>query len=56
MRDTITIDCKDHLLGRLCSTVAKELLNGNKVNLVHCEKICIAGSMYRVKHAYLDYF
>ena len=56
MRETIVIDCTDHLLGRLSSTVAKELLNGKKFILVHCEKIAIAGSMYRVKQAYLDYF
>ena len=27
----VVVDCKNHLLGRLCSTIAKELLNGQHV-------------------------
>jgi len=43
----IVIDCKGHLLGRLASTVAKELLNGQKIILVRCEAINISGSLFR---------
>jgi len=41
------VDCKGHLLGRLASTVAKELLNGQAVVLVRCEDTNISGSLYR---------
>lgn len=41
------VDCKGHLLGRLASVVAKELINGQKVTLVRCEDINISGSLYR---------
>jgi large subunit ribosomal protein L13Ae len=38
------IDGRDHLLGRLCSIVAKELLAGQKIVIVRCDEICISGS------------
>jgi len=41
------IDGKDHLMGRLASIVAKELLLGQKIVVVRCEKIRITGSLYR---------
>ena len=44
---TFIIDGKDHLLGRLASTVAKQLLLGNKIVVVRCERIMISGSMFR---------
>lgn len=28
---SVTVDCKGHLMGRLCSTVAKQLLCGQKI-------------------------
>lgn len=43
----IVIDCKGHLLGRLASTIAKELLNGQKITLVRTEQINISGSLFR---------
>jgi len=52
----ITIDGKGHLLGRLASTVAKQLLNGQKIVVVRCEAINISGEFFRAKlkyHAYL---
>lgn len=52
----IIIDGKGHLLGRLASTVAKQLLNGQKIVVVRCESINISGEFFRSKlkyHAYL---
>jgi len=43
------VDGKGHLLGRLASTVAKELLNGQKVVIVRCEGINISGEFFRAK-------
>jgi large subunit ribosomal protein L13Ae len=50
----VVIDCKNHLLGRLASIVAKELLSGQRVVLVRCEDINISGSFYRNKLKFLD--
>ena len=50
----IVIDCKNHLLGRLASIVAKELLCGQRVVCVRCEEINISGSFYRNKLKFLD--
>lgn len=50
------IDGKDHLLGRLASTVAKQLLNGQRVVVVRAEELNISGEFFRNKlkfHAYL---
>lgn len=38
------VDGRGHLLGRLASVVAKELLCGQKVVVVRCEQITISGS------------
>ncbi|CRG94098.1 60S ribosomal protein L13, putative [Plasmodium gallinaceum] len=46
------IDCKGHLLGRLASIIAKELLKGQRVVAVRCEEINISGSLYRNKLKY----
>merc|ERR1719480_55536 len=48
----IVIDCRGHLLGRLASTVAKELLLGQHVVAVRCEDMNISGSLYRNKLKY----
>eukprot|EP00941_MAST-03F_sp_MAST-3F-sp1_P000385 g385.t1 len=45
----VVIDAKGHLLGRLASIVAKELLNGQRVTLVRCEGILMSGSPVRNK-------
>ena len=39
----VVIDCKGHIMGRLASVVAKELLSGQKVVCVRCEDINITG-------------
>ncbi|KAL9111409.1 MAG: hypothetical protein Q9227_004086 [Pyrenula ochraceoflavens] len=52
----IVIDGKGHLLGRLSSIVAKQLLSGQKIVVVRCEAINVSGEFFRNKlkyHAYL---
>jgi len=44
MSDTVVIDGKGHLLGRLASIVAKQLLEGKKIAVVRTEAIVISGS------------
>jgi len=44
LETTIIIDGRDHLLGRLASVVAKELLSGQKVVVVRCDQVCVSGS------------
>lgn len=45
----VVIDGKGHLLGRLASIVAKQLLNGQKVVVVRCEALNISGEFFRAK-------
>ncbi|TXT10657.1 hypothetical protein VHUM_02162 [Vanrija humicola] len=52
----VVIDGKGHLLGRLASILAKQILSGQKVSVVRCEEINVSGSFFRNKlkyHAYL---
>ncbi|VEU22524.1 DEKNAAE103618 [Brettanomyces naardenensis] len=51
----VVIDGKGHLLGRLASIVAKELLNGQKVVIVRAEELNISGELFRNKLKYHDY-
>ncbi|VDM41005.1 unnamed protein product [Toxocara canis] len=51
----IVIDGKDHLLGRLASTVAKQLLLGQKIVVVRCEAIAISGNFHRSKLKYMSF-
>ena len=44
LEKTIVVDGRDHLLGRLASVVAKELLSGQKVVIVRCDEVVISGS------------
>lgn len=37
-------DAENQVLGRLCSAIAKQLLKGEKVFVVNCEKAVIAGN------------
>ncbi|KAF2091943.1 AMP dependent synthetase and ligase [Saccharata proteae CBS 121410] len=48
----VVIDGKGHLLGRLASTVAKQLLNGQKIVVVRCEALNISGEFFRAKLNY----
>merc|ERR1711876_18175 len=45
----VVIDGRGHLMGRLASIVAKNILNGNKVVIVRCEGINQSGNFYRNK-------
>jgi large subunit ribosomal protein L13Ae len=55
MSDVIVVDGKGHLLGRLASIVAKQLLNGKKVVVVRTEQIIISGSITRNKVRYAQF-
>lgn len=50
-REQVVIDGKGHLLGRLASIVAKQLLNGQKIVVVRCEALNISGEFFRAKRA-----
>mgnify|MGYP001804696254 CR=1 FL=1 len=45
----VVIDAKAHMLGRLASLVAKQLLNGQKVVVVRCEDLVLSGGFVRQK-------
>lgn len=47
--EQVVIDGKGHLLGRLASIVAKQLLNGQKIVIVRCEALNISGEFFRAK-------
>ena len=43
------MDARGHLLGRMASLIAKELLCGQHVVVVRCEEINISGTFMRNK-------
>ena len=51
----IVIDAKGHILGRLASSVAKELLSGQRVVVVRVEKLVLSGSLFRRKTDYMEF-
>jgi len=51
----LLLDCRGHVLGRLASIVAKELLNGQKVVLTRCEEIAITGKIVRNKYMFMAF-
>jgi large subunit ribosomal protein L13Ae len=51
----VVVDGRHHMLGRLSSIVAKELLNGQRVVVVRCEEICLSGGLVRQKMKYLRF-
>lgn len=51
----IIIDGKGHLMGRLASVVAKQLLRGQRVVVVRCEAINISGSLFRNKLTFHEF-
>merc|ERR1711887_346320 len=53
-KKNVVIDAQDHLAGRLCAVVAKELLRGNHVTIVRCEGVFITGNFYRNKLIMLE--
>lgn len=48
----IVYDAKDKVLGRLASTVAKELLNGKQVAVINAEKAFISGDKLKIAKRY----
>ena len=51
----VIVDGRGHLLGRLASRVAKELLNGQRIVVVRCEQINKSGSLFRNKLKLTDH-
>eukprot|EP00871_Galdieria_phlegrea_P004426 jgi/Galph1/4985/GphlegSOOS_G3639.1 len=51
----IVIDGKGHLLGRLASIVAKEILSGQQIIVVRCEEINASGDHHRHKIKFMKY-
>jgi large subunit ribosomal protein L13Ae len=43
----IVVDTRYHMLGRLSSIIAKELLNDQKVVVVRSEQICVSCGLVR---------
>jgi large subunit ribosomal protein L13Ae len=43
----IVVDARHHMLDRLSSIIAKELLNDQKVVIVHYEEVCISAGLAR---------
>ncbi len=46
------IDAEGATLGRLCTTVAKQLLNGEEIAIVNSEKAVISGKKQKIKEEY----
>ncbi|GBC15238.2 60S ribosomal protein L16 [Rhizophagus irregularis DAOM 181602=DAOM 197198] len=51
----VVVDGKGHLIGRLASIVAKQILTGQKVVIVRAEELNVSGSFFRNKIKYHDY-
>ena len=51
----VLIDGKGHLMGRLASIVAKEILNGQRVVVVRAEQMVLSGSLYRRRCEFLEF-
>ena len=49
------IDCKNHMVGRLASVVAKKMLLGQKVVLVRTEGACLSGGLVRQRMKYMRF-
>ena len=51
----IVIDGRGHLVGRLASKVAKEILSGQRVVIVRCELLLRSGSLFRNKLKFQEF-
>ena len=47
------IDAKDTILGRLSSYAAKQLLLGNKVDVINCEECIVSGRKHAILNEYV---
>jgi large subunit ribosomal protein L13 len=50
----IIYNAENQILGRLCTRIAKDLLNGEKVFVVNCEKAVLAGNPKYTQKIYLE--
>ncbi len=48
------IDAKGATLGRLCTAVAKSLLNGDEIAIINSEKALISGKKQQIKNDYKE--
>ena len=53
--EIITVDLKDHVIGRAAAVVAKQLLLGKRITVVRTDEAVIAGTEIRNKIKYLNY-
>ena len=51
----VIVDGRGHLLGRLASVIAKQLLEGQTVTVVRCEEINISGHLANNRIKYMKY-
>ncbi|KAE8685830.1 60S ribosomal protein L13a [Hibiscus syriacus] len=51
----VVVDARHHMLGRLASILAKELLNCQKVVVDRCEILCMSGGLVRKKMKYMRF-
>lgn len=51
----IVVDGRGHLMGRLASVVAKQLLEGQAVTVVRCEELNVTGTMPKNRLKYMAY-
>jgi len=47
-------NAESQILGRFSTTIVKDLLKGENVHVVNCEKICISGNPKKTKEGYLE--
>lgn len=47
------IDAKDMILGRIGSYIAKQVLLGNKVDVINCEECIVSGGKYFTRNEYI---
>ncbi len=52
---TVTVDAKDCIAGRMCSHISKLLLKGHHVRVVNAEKSMISGNRYKTIEIYKEY-
>lgn len=51
----VVIDGRGHLVGRLASKIAKEILNGQRIVVVRCEQLQQSGSLFRNKLKFQEF-
>ncbi|CAN6196664.1 unnamed protein product [Urochloa humidicola] len=51
----VVVDARGHMMGRLASTVAKELLKGQRVAVLRCEEMALSGGLVRQKSRFLRF-